>query len=688
MNRAFLSPPLPLFRWLTGLAAIPIMLVTVLAWRSNRDSQLQREYFWHYIESQFTKSDKPYAREFICYTRNGHEVPATGELDPLQHPHWSKLLIRDYSRWLQNAIYGGEELRYLIRWPMIWGGGLAMVLFGLGFWLDRVRRLRFRSGRHVRGPRIVSRAEFRRKVRGDGLGWLTEDRRTVGEWISSCFIGVLRCLRGEWQGAWWEVMTGTTVRRLRMEQPLENHHLSVMGAPGSGKTSLLLQLADEALNRGLAVIFHDPHRQYMERYYQPDTDVVLNPADARCPHWSPAGEIDYSDLTLATAQANSFAESLYPGNPHRRDWFFTDACRRIVRYVLTWYKPNAAQMAEMLTHPDPILEAIAVGTELEEMLNKNADSQYAGITGTLTQVAEAFRMVPPDDGRPVWSAREWCQHRKGKIFITNTAKTRTGLRPLQTLWIDIIIREVLSMGERPDLPGVLMIIDEMASLLEIGQLASAFREMRKAGLMIAVGFHDRGSLKAIYGEEVESIFGGPATKVILRVGEPEGADWGSKILGEVDTERLREHRGTNGERTYTSEIARNERAVMASELSGLEPRVGYLRYGDYIVPMKIALAERKGKIAEGLIQRTSEAVETKPMPNLEELRAKKKAEQDKLMSGVIFKSPAERQAEEDLGPDPEAITAGAVVEERKAPAPSRRRPKRGPDGRQDELWQQ
>jgi hypothetical protein len=232
-----------------------------------------------------------------------------------------------------------------------------------------------------------------------------------------------------------------------------------------------------------------------------------------------------------------------------------------------------------------------------------------------------------------------------------------------------------------------MIIDELAALAEIGQLGSAFREMRKAGLMIVVAYQDRGSLKVNYGEEVESIFGGPETKVILRVGEPEGADWASRLIGEQDVERVREHRGTRGERTYTTEIAKNERAVMASELTGLRPRVGYLRYGDLILKMKISLAARRPARAEGFIQRVGEPVETRPMPNLQELLRKKEEERQKAtakVGGVIYRPegdvPAAVAVEEPL---PAGVPQDDP-EERGYRRP--RRNKKGPPGGEGGIW--
>jgi hypothetical protein len=42
--------------------------------------------------------------------------------------------------------------------------------------LDRKRHLKFRSeARHIRGTRMVTRAEFNKQIKGEGIGWRIEE---------------------------------------------------------------------------------------------------------------------------------------------------------------------------------------------------------------------------------------------------------------------------------------------------------------------------------------------------------------------------------------------------------------------------------------------------------------------------------------------------------------------------------
>ena len=59
-------------------------------------------------------------------------------------------------------------------------------------------------------------------------------------------------------------------------------------------------------------------------------------------------------------------------------------------------------------------------------------------------------MPGPEDNRPVFTVTEWAQRRRGWIFITSTPDTIDAVRPLQSLWLDMLILK-LQGGRRPAL---------------------------------------------------------------------------------------------------------------------------------------------------------------------------------------------------------------------------------------------
>src|SRR3546814_5481534 len=58
------------------------------------------------------------------------------------------------------------------------------------------------------------------------------------------------------------------------------------GTTGTGKTTLIRQVVAQAIERGDRCVLFDLTGHYMEAFYDPERDFVLNLNDARCESWS------------------------------------------------------------------------------------------------------------------------------------------------------------------------------------------------------------------------------------------------------------------------------------------------------------------------------------------------------------------------------------------------------------------
>jgi len=67
----------------------------------------------------------------------------------------------------------------------------------------------------------------------------------------------------------------------------ERNHTIVSGTTGMGKTVLISSLIDTIRARGDKAVILDNEGTYVKRYFNPETDVVLNPLDARTANWDP-----------------------------------------------------------------------------------------------------------------------------------------------------------------------------------------------------------------------------------------------------------------------------------------------------------------------------------------------------------------------------------------------------------------
>ena len=302
----------------------------------------------------------------------------------------------------------------------------------------------------------------------------------------------------------------------------------------------------------------------------------------------------------------------------------------IYKHCITNYRPNAAEFAELYTHADPLIDAIAKGTELEEMLGKNTQGLRASIISTLTQCLFALQQVPAEEeGRPKFSAREYVrtEGRRPSIFFTSgDEKTQAAFSPLHRLWIDSLIREFLSQPEVPaGQVNIRMFVDELPALGELPTLKAATSRGRKHGLDLILGFQGRSQISAIYGEEAEAIFSAAFTKLLLHTGEPEGGDWASKMIGDHKVERVVEHLSPEAQ-TVVHHAARHRTDCGSVGVSqfGEPQRVSALRGICRQVEARVAAARPARCVA--FIPRTGVAPVQLPMPNLAEILAREAAE--------------------------------------------------------------
>jgi type IV secretory pathway TraG/TraD family ATPase VirD4 len=426
----------------------------------------------------------------------------------------------------------------------------------------RYRRVakRMRRGQTLRGPELVSAAHFNRLKRGDGVGFSTRDRVSIPSSL----------LRG----------SGREV--LRVARAEESSHFLLMGDTGTGKSSLIRQLLDQIADRDEAAIVYDPALEFTPQFYRPERgDHILNPLDARMPYWSPGDEVQHK------AEALAFAKALFPDD-RRDNRFFIEAPRRVFARLLS-FRPTASDIAQWLQNPADIDTRLA-GTELASMVDASAPSQRAGVLASLSMVGEAFQLIPTrPETKGTWSAYEWARHRKGWLFLTSTPQTLDRLRPLVTLWFDLLLMRMLAGG-----PPVWVVLDELPTLNKLPKLPEALAVARKPNVRLVVGLQGRAQLEARYDREAEAMLSQPATKVFLRTSEPRAAEWISKALGEIEFERLRE--SVNQDRVFGVGYRRKSHnfsldrqvkpLVLPSEIMGLKNLTGYVKSGNLVVPLQ------------------------------------------------------------------------------------------------------
>jgi len=479
---------------------------------------------------------------------------------------------------LRHQIYRDKSLLVLSK--PAWLGALAILFGGLLVAIpkDLARARRVREGRRLKGPELVTTAQFNRRNKSDGIGFL-QQRSPLSRLVRS-------------------------TDAVRIPRRIESSHVLIMGDTGTGKSALIRQLLVEVEKRGESAVIYDPALEYTSQFFDPSRgDVVLNPLDQRMPYWTPGAELRHD------AEALTLAASLFPDR-HNENPFFVEGPRKIFAHLLTFH-PTPEELVWWMSHPEEI-DARVKGTEYEAIIDSQSPPQRNGVLGSLNMVADALKLLPLEKTTTQsWSALEWSKERRGWLFLTSTPETRKRLLPLISLWLDTLVLRLMNQGNA-NRRSVWLILDELASLQKLPQLHTAVTENRKSNNPVVLGFQGRSQLETRYGHEAEAMLSQPATKIFLRTSEPRAAKWISETIGEIEIERLRESRSTAHNPKYSTSKSYNldrqvEPLVMASEITGLEPLNGFLKNGNLVVRMRLPYIELPEKQPK-FIERPSPAV--------------------------------------------------------------------------------
>lgn len=219
-----------------------------------------------------------------------------------------------------QELYYGQSLKDMAMVPLLWGLGVFASTWVLSIPFDRKRAIERREGRRIKGPELVTVAEFNRKLKARGIGILNIIRRTFWEWL-----------------------LGRDASMVRVPWDRESSHFLIIGDSGTGKSVIMHGLLPQIAEQEETAVIYDPALEYTQRFYdQSRGDIILNPLDQRMPYWSPSDEAQHE------AEALTVAASLFPDS-HRENPFFVEGPRKVFAYLLT-LRPSPEELVWWLSH--------------------------------------------------------------------------------------------------------------------------------------------------------------------------------------------------------------------------------------------------------------------------------------------------------------------------------------------------
>lgn len=393
-------------------------------------------------------------------------------------------------------------------------------------------------------------------------------------------------------------------KHVRIPIAKETHDIFVIGQKGAGKSVAITSMVKQILaeNIGRTVIF-DTKGDYTTRFYNPKTCILFDPFHDDCPGWSIFNEIDHG------THIPMIGASLIPDTAQQTSTGSGQFFRRTARDLFMAYLSILARGGPAVRTNSELLRVMSLpfselATEfnetehgrvaLRELGDAEKSGQRDGILGTLGEYTSWLQYVKNSNGQ--FSFRKWLNGtghlaEKKCLILRYAPNMEEAMKPMLSLAIDLMVKELGSMDD--DLNRrVPFILDEFGKLNPLPSVVDLLTGGRSKGSMVVIGIQDFGRLDELYGEPIrKTLFNNCYTKMVLRMGDPQTAEYLSTYIG--DEEILEVNEGYTGgigpthmrDGIQTSEGRTSRRLVLKEEIMRLSELHGYLVVGQYPAAM-------------------------------------------------------------------------------------------------------
>ena len=395
--------------------------------------------------------------------------------------------------WMKEQVADWE--RGLIHNLLLMGGFFILTFLSmLGFWVWRGKSKAKKE--ILSGSEEVPLSELIHKIKKDNMD-------------SDLMLGDLPLIRGS-----------------------EIKHILFAGTTGTGKTTAFNYLLQQIRAKKQKIVIVDTTGTFIESFYDPKTDIILNPFDVRSKDWDMWSECE------DRPQATSLAASLIPENSGDPLWH--NAARTLfVETFLKLKKYNNPSMKVFLDYachkPLSQIQKFYAGTPAAASVDIKIDRTAGSVRMNLATYINSLNLV--EDTHDPFSIRKWMRDetQSGCLFLFTDADYRDTLEPLITTWFNVCIKSLKSLPRNKKDRRVWFCIDELASLSKVKGLPDALYEIRNYGGCVVTGIQNISQLDDIYGSHTrKTMISLYNTKLLFRSPDSETAQSLSKLIGEQE----------------------------------------------------------------------------------------------------------------------------------------------------------
>ncbi len=409
----------------------------------------------------------------------------------------------------------------------------------------------------------------------------------------------------------------TITNNIKVDQETETSHAILFGSAGSGKTVALNQFYRELRKKRSygRYLVHTVKFDWIERFYNPETDYIFNFSDSRSLNFNIFSMIKLID------DIDSMIASIITRNPDEKDTIWTDTARDILKGILIYCivndkKTNIVVKQLIKLSPSQLankLEGVQ-GAEIAYGHLTSSESQAGIFMSNFRSKVGFFTSLPDSNDGEELDLEEWlqCEDGHSTIFLVNDVKNDELNSTRIAVFVDSIIKTLLSFSDS-DTRRVYFILDELGMLKKIPSIIQGVLLARSLGGAFWLGIQDFGKMTSIYGKELAlAIVGSCSSKLIFKLGDPDTREFCANIIGDgkvqstsMTTSTGAENQASREGSSYTTS-EKVEKAILPSELGQLKKNTYYYLNGSYdwaLIEKKFTDEDNYPQIAKGFIPR-------------------------------------------------------------------------------------
>ena len=189
---------------------------------------------------------------------------------------------------------------------------------------------------------------------------------------------------------------------------VEQQHILMLGAPGSGKSVALKAMMTTIRERHRdGAVIHDPTGEFMSLFYDPARDLIINPLDSRHAPWSL-----WTDLL--PGEEASLAKAIIP-SAEGDNQYFSDAAQ--------------ATLEVLFQQTDGIDDLVSAGlSETNDQLIQRltqaglgglvgSSKTFASVRGNMAPYLRSLALLPHTPRGEGLTLKEFCAHPAGRFIF-------------------------------------------------------------------------------------------------------------------------------------------------------------------------------------------------------------------------------------------------------------------------------